>query len=145
MLKVRKIQTSFLRTFIYVPELVDLKVRKFLNENMESSHCPKYERKSLENSVLNTQGKSFQTFLFIFWALRQLHIFILKWLYFHKNIFIDLFILFQTTKNLRGYSLFFKHFFAFLCNRFTIIIRIIGIIILVTLFLSKNFDIRIDE
>ena len=38
---------------VYFAELV-LKVRKFQNENMESSHCPKYERINLKNSALNT-------------------------------------------------------------------------------------------
>ena len=51
---------------------VSLKVRKFQNEYMKSSHCPKYERKNLKNSA------PFQIFSFIFWAMRRLHTFILK-------------------------------------------------------------------
>ena len=39
-----------------------LKVSKFQNENMKSSHCPKYERKNLKNSVLSIQDKKFQIF-----------------------------------------------------------------------------------
>ena len=39
-----------------------LKVSKFQNENMKSSHCPKYERKNLKNSALSIQGKNFQIF-----------------------------------------------------------------------------------
>ena len=46
-----------------------LKVRKFQNENMKSSHCPKYERKNLKNSALSIQGRIFQIFSFIFWAM----------------------------------------------------------------------------
>ena len=37
-------------------------VSKFQNENMKSSHCPKYERKNLKNSALSIQGKIFQIF-----------------------------------------------------------------------------------
>ena len=37
-----------------------LKVRKFQNENMKLSHCLKYERKNLKNSVLRIQDKIFQ-------------------------------------------------------------------------------------
>ena len=40
-----------------------LKVSKFQNENMKSSHCPKYERKNLKNSALSIHGKIFQIFL----------------------------------------------------------------------------------
>ena len=36
------------------PKLSILKVNKFQNENMKSSHFPKSERKNLKNSVLNT-------------------------------------------------------------------------------------------
>ena len=32
-----------------------LKVRKFQNENMKSSHCQKYERNFLKNSALSIQ------------------------------------------------------------------------------------------
>ena len=39
-----------------------LKVSKFQNENMKSSHCPKYERKNLKNSALSIQGRIFQNF-----------------------------------------------------------------------------------
>jgi hypothetical protein len=39
-----------------------LKVNKFQNENMKSSHCPKYERKNLKNSALSVQGRIFQIF-----------------------------------------------------------------------------------
>ena len=39
-----------------------LKVSKFQNENMKWSHCPKYERKNLKNSVLSIQDKNFQNF-----------------------------------------------------------------------------------
>ena len=65
-----------------------LKVRKFQKENMELSHCPKYERK-ISNSALNTCGRIFQIFSFIFWAIRRLYIFILKFidLYYGSNDF----------------------------------------------------------
>ena len=39
-----------------------LKVSKFQNENMKSSHFPKSERKNLKNSVLSIQGRIFQIF-----------------------------------------------------------------------------------
>ena len=39
-----------------------VKVRKFQNENMKSSHFPKYEQKSLKNSALSVQGRMFQIF-----------------------------------------------------------------------------------
>ena len=39
-----------------------LKVSKFQNESINSSHCPKYERKNLKNSVLSIQDKNFQIF-----------------------------------------------------------------------------------
>ena len=39
-----------------------LKVNKFQNENMKSSHCPKYERKNLKNSAQSVQGRNFQIF-----------------------------------------------------------------------------------
>ena len=45
---------------------------------MKSSHCPKYEQKKLKNSALKCSGQNFSNFLFIFWAMGQLHIFILK-------------------------------------------------------------------
>ena len=51
------------------------KVNSFQNEDMKSSHCPKHERKSSENSALSVQGRIFQNFLFIFWARRRLFIF----------------------------------------------------------------------
>ena len=41
---------------------VQLKVSKFQNENIKSSHFPKSERKNLKNSVLSIQGKIFQIF-----------------------------------------------------------------------------------
>ena len=41
---------------------VSIKVNKFQNENMKSSHCPKYERKNLKNSALSIQGRIFQIF-----------------------------------------------------------------------------------
>ena len=42
-----------------------LKVRKFQNENMKSSHCPKYERKNLKNSALGIQSNIFKFFVHI--------------------------------------------------------------------------------
>ena len=39
-----------------------LKVNKFQNENMKSSHCPKYEQKNLKNSAQSVQGRNFQIF-----------------------------------------------------------------------------------
>ena len=39
-----------------------LKVRKFQNEIMKSSHCPKYEWKDLKNSALSIKGKIFKIF-----------------------------------------------------------------------------------
>ena len=39
-----------------------LKVSKFQNENMKSSHFPKSERKNLKNSALSIQGRIFQIF-----------------------------------------------------------------------------------
>ena len=58
--------------------LTFLKVRKFQNENMESSHCPKYERKIWKILPWTLRAEFFKFFLFIFWAMRRLHIFILK-------------------------------------------------------------------
>ena len=40
----------------------ELKVHKFQNENMTSSHCQKYERKNLKNSALSIQSIFFQIF-----------------------------------------------------------------------------------
>ena len=40
----------------------ELKVNKFQNENMKSSHCLKYERKNLKNSAQSVQGRNFQIF-----------------------------------------------------------------------------------
>ena len=48
-------------------------------KSMKSSHFAQ-RTKNLKNSALNTQGKVFQIFLFIFWAMRRLHIFILKFI-----------------------------------------------------------------
>jgi hypothetical protein len=55
------------------------KVRKFQNENMKSSHCPKYDQRKSKYSVLSIQGKNFQIFcsyfgqcddfIFSFWIL----------------------------------------------------------------------------
>ena len=39
-----------------------VKVSKFQNENMKSSHCPKYEQKNLKISVLSVQDRIFQIF-----------------------------------------------------------------------------------
>ena len=41
-----------------------VKVRKFQNKNMKSSHCPKYQRKNLKNSVLSIQGRILHFFFF---------------------------------------------------------------------------------
>ena len=50
-----------------------VKVSKFQNGNMKSSHCPKYERKNLKNSALSIQGRIFQNFRsYIYWAMRRL-------------------------------------------------------------------------
>ena len=46
-----------------------LKVSKFQNENMKSSHCPKYERKKSEKFCPKYSGQKFSKFLFIFWAM----------------------------------------------------------------------------
>ena len=45
------------------PHLV--KVRKFQNEYMESSHCPKYEQKKLKNSALDFRAEFFNFFVHI--------------------------------------------------------------------------------
>ena len=45
---------------------------------MKLSHCPKYERQNLKKSALSIQSRIFQIFLFIFWSMRRLHIFTLK-------------------------------------------------------------------
>ena len=55
-------------------QFVDVKVNKFQNENMKSSHCPKYEQKKLKNSALGIQGGFFQILSFIFWAMGRLRV-----------------------------------------------------------------------
>ena len=43
-------------------KIMKVKVRNFQNENIKSSHCPKYEQKKLKNSAPSVQGRIFQTF-----------------------------------------------------------------------------------
>ena len=44
------------------PEPFNLKVNKFQNENMKSSHRPKHEWKILKNSAMSVQDRIFQIF-----------------------------------------------------------------------------------
>ena len=41
-------------------------------------HCPKYEQKYFEKFFSKYSGQNFSNFTFIFWAMPQLHTFIVK-------------------------------------------------------------------
>ena len=60
-------------------EKIVLKVRKFQNENMKSSHCPKYEWKKLKNSALSFRAGIFKFFQLYFWQCDDFK-------YFHSEI-----------------------------------------------------------
>ena len=46
----------------YLIKILLLSVRKYQNEYMKPSHCPKYEQKIFKNSALILQGRFFQIF-----------------------------------------------------------------------------------